>query len=69
MLNTIIGNYSGITKLSFGILIILIHRFTLYNIHTNKMRKSEKGNNSATHTFGIQIVCSSNDSKTHYTHF
>ena len=30
MLNMFIGNYSGIRKFLFGILIIMIHRFMLY---------------------------------------
>ena len=35
MFNMIIRNYSGISMFSFGKLIILIHRFALYNIHKN----------------------------------
>ena len=30
LLSMFIGNYSGIGKFSFGIIIIIIHRFTLY---------------------------------------
>ena len=52
MINMFIGNYSGIRKFWFGILIILIHRFTPFT--QGKMENQEKDNNSVTYSLACE---------------
>ena len=65
MLSMFIGNYSGIGKFSFGIIIIMTHRLTLYmqGIWGNQKRAI-----TLEHMFLHSILYSIDNSKTHYTY-